>query len=689
MLARLVCFACLALATTVALADKPDSREELLMAQTETRVATLQGWERLDMVLPDVMPYYPPRPVNHAEWSERDGVLHVESKAPAWSYLLQGDARDSDYALEFAFLLPAMVPDRVEYFGMNMLGYRPGEFEPCWETCAVVRYTDRDHFYRIAFSTLAGDSNGLGPGGAVALWSPAGGFLQVVPFQSKPFVWRQVKIVTAGPVIEVWVDGELAIHYRDTVAPVLAGRHGIGVFGDQFYRFKDVRKSANTQVLPAEQATWPGKEPPRFRMAYFLRQQFLFCNNEPLGRIDPASSIVHEVRLRPGYKPLTMIGLHWDQYNGPQNVVDVKEEWVVEKTNGPEFVARYRFRNPGGNVFCNGRLTVTYDAKRETYLWELDTTVEVAAGKSWKNDHFGLSFADPVPYDHVPPAVEVADPWQCRYQWIVFQDPEGKLYRHPLFHNHVPKIEDQMKFNPAGGMAALLHDPLGNLALEFDFDSNPKLRPAWWLCPWAYDIHFLINPYEPGQEIPGGTKHHVKFRYRSVHGAEAQRLMDNSTVHPYFATLPSRTIFTGGVNTFAVTKPCTEPQAEYFWEGGVRDEEVGREDNFSLRLTNDNPGRKARSAVGIGGSNFMGRFSSRKYRLSGWIRTRGVQGQGAALFVRSGENVAYSGRVTGDSEWTRVELETELLYGVLMASIGVELEGTGTAWLDDFLLERL
>ena len=125
-----------------------------------------------------------------------------------------------------------------------------------------------------------------------------------------------------------------------------------------------------------------------------------------------------------------------------------------------------------------------------------------------------------------------------------------------------------------------MHDPLGNLALEFDFDGDAEARPGWWLRPWAYDIHFLLNAYEPGYEIPGGTRHHVKFRYLSLHGEEALRLFEASTVHSYFATLPERLIFTGGVNTFALTKPCYEPQAEYFWEGGERDEQIGHDDRY-------------------------------------------------------------------------------------------------------------
>ena len=649
----------------------------------------LVGWQRLDMVLPDVMPYYPRRPVNRPEWRVADGVLEAVSRCDAWSYVLRGASTDRNYTFAFDMLIPTMRPDRVEYFGQYFAGYRPGEFEPCWETGAVVRYTDRDHFYRVQFGYLGGGTAD-GPGGAIALWSPDGGYLQVVPYGAKPFGWQRVKIVAQDDAIEVWIDGKLHIHYRDTVVPIRAGRCGLGVMGQQFYRFREARLGRNRNVLPADKAVRPGKGKPRFEVRHFLRQQFLFCNNEPIGRIDPAGSALHEVKLRPGYRPMVQFGRHWDQYNRRENFVDVPEEWVVEETGGQRFVARYRYRNNKGYLACNGRLTVTYDARRGTYVWDVDTTVTVAKGKTWLNDHRGLSFADPLVYDIVPHAIDVADPWRCPYQWIVFQAPDGTWYRHPIFHNHVPKAADQMRLKSNGGMAVVMDNPVANPALEFDFSPEPGLNPGFWLCPWAYDIHFLIAPYKRKEKIPGGTSHHVRFRYVSVHGEQAKRLMQKSVVHPYFKGLDRRVIFTSGVNRFQETATCDVPHRGYPWLGGVHDREVGRKDRCSMRLENTDAKKPKTVHVGVGGSVFMGRFDSRRYKLAAWVRTRDVRGKGVAVFAKNGANKVYGPkRLTGTGQWQRLTLDTEILYGVLMATVGVELDGVGTIWVDDFELTPL
>ncbi|MHB9025788.1 MAG: hypothetical protein ACYC7E_16745 [Armatimonadota bacterium] len=646
------------------------------------------AWQQVNTPLPDVMPYYPKWPVNRATWTMANGVLQAESKVNAWSYYLQGNPADRDYTFSYAMLIPAMAPDRTEYYGHYPIGYRPGEFEPCWETCAVVRYVDAQHFYRVMFGWLAGDIPG-GQAGAVALWSPDGGFLQVKPYNGNPFTWQQVKIAAAGPVITVWLDGKPVIHYKDTVAPIQQGKYGLGAFGDQFYRFKEMKQSPNSGLLPDAQAIVPGKEAPRFRLAGFLRQQFLFCNNEPIGRIDPVAPFINEVRLRPGYRPQLSFGLHWDQYNRTENFVNIPEEWVVEKTDGPEFVARYRLRNTTSSLAVNGRLRVTYDAKRGSYLWEVDTTVEVLPGKTWVNDSAGLSFGDPVPYDHVPNAFPQAQPWRAPYQWIVFQAPDGKYYRHPLYHNYIPPTDEQMRIKSDGGIAVLMDNPYSNPGIQLDFPEVPGQRAGFWVCPWIYDIHFLISPYKHGQTIPGGTKHHAKFRYLTVYGEEAKRMMAESTVHPHFKTVPPRILFTGGVNTFDRQVTGETPHAGYPWGGGEWDQQSGHADHFSLRLKNEKAGKRT-IHIGVGGSVFMGRFDSRRYRITGWVRTDGVTGKGAALFAQNGGHTDYSAkRLTGTSAWQRLSLETELLYGILGANIGLELDGAGAVWLDDFELTPL
>jgi len=651
--------------------------------------AKLTGWKQLDTVWPDWMPYYPEPPVNHADWKLKGGVLEVTSKANAWSYQLRGQPTDTDYTLAFDMMVPTMTPDRVESFAHRFISRVTGEFEPCWETAAVVRYTDQDHFYRVQFGTIAG-GNETGVGGGLALWSPQGGFLQVVPHGGKNFVWRKVKVVCAGDVIEVWLDGKLKIHYRDTVAPNLKGRCGIGAAGTQFYRYDNVALKRNRGVLPAEKAVRPGVGKKVFGLRYFMRQQYLFCNNEPIARIDPASSIIQAVCLRPGYRPMLAFGLHWDQYTGPaDNFVNIKEEWVVEKRNGPEFAVRYAFRNPKGNLKVNGRLTVSYDSKRNTYLWDVDTTVKVAEGSTWKNVTHGLSFADPVIHYFVPHSVDVPKPMPFLYDWIVFHGPEGKLFRHPVLHSHVPPAKKDMPLKLDGGQAVMMYDELANPALEFDFSPKTDLRGAFWLCPWAYDVHFQIDPYEKGENIPGGTKHRAKFRYLSVHGPKAKAMFDGSKVHPYWNSLPPRMEYRSGVNTFDKLTPMNVPHRGYPWVGGTWDGKVGHAAPGSLRLNvTKKPARPKQILAHVGGSSFMGRFDARHYTVTGWVKTQGVKGKGARLFVKNGQIVLYSEAVKGDSDWTKFEIQTEILYGITGgAAVGVELDGTGTVWLDDLQVD--
>ena len=645
----------------------------------------LTGWQQVNAVWPDVQPYYPKPPVNRAQWRVRDGSLEVQSQANAWSYLLRGAANDRDYTLEFDMLIPAMTPDRVEYFGYRFVSRVTGEFEPCWETAAAIRYTDRDHFYRVQFGTLAG-GNERHVGGALALWSPLGGFLQVVPYQGKPFTWRRVKVVAAGDVIEVWLDGKLEIHYRDTVAPVLAGRCGRAAAGTQFYRFDNVRCARNREVQPPEKAVRPGEGRKRFQVRHFLRQRFIFCNNEPIGRIDSDSSMLHEICLRPGYRPMLNFGLHWDQYDGrPQNYVDVRKRWEIERSGDAEFVAAYEYANSPGNVTCTGRLRVTCDGKRDSYVWEVDSTLAVAKGTTWRNQGSGLSFSDPLLFYVVPNSIDVADPMPCLYRWIVFDGADGAVYRHPILHDHVPRVEDQMRVKSDGGLAAIMYDPLANPALEFDFDPKANPQAGFWLCPWAYDVHFLINPYGPNETIPGGTSHRVKFRYRSIHGPAAKKFFERAKTHPYFESLPPRVVFTSGLNTFNNSTPMAEPHRAYPWLGGQWDQEVGHSAPGSMRLEVTDAGSPKAIRAKLGGSPFMGRFESRQYTITGWVKTENVRGKGAALFAQNGGvKVHGSRRLTGTNDWQKLELRTEILYSLISGAAGTELDGTGTIWLDDF-----
>ena len=79
------------------------------------------------------------------------------------------------------------------------------------------------------------------------------------------------------------------------------------------------------------------------------------------------------------------------------------------------------------------------------------------------------------------------------------------------------------------------------------------------------------------------------------------------------------------------------------------------------------------------------------YRISGWIKTRDVTGEGARLSIRNGGN-GRTVAISGTQDWTRIiavfrpgrrakHLEVSCLFGDRKTS-------TGQAWFDDIVLER-
>jgi alpha-L-arabinofuranosidase len=119
------------------------------------------------------------------------------------------------------------------------------------------------------------------------------------------------------------------------------------------------------------------------------------------------------------------------------------------------------------------------------------------------------------------------------------------------------------------------------------------------------------------------------------------------------------------------------------------------------RLTADQSGRSglaARIASEAGADAAWSQTVSvppnARLRLSGWIRTRGVQpldGQGALLNVQE-ISEARSGVVTGTNDWTRVQVEFDtgvnqsLQINALFGGWG---QATGVAWFDDLQLETI
>ena len=86
--------------------------------------------------------------------------------------------------------------------------------------------------------------------------------------------------------------------------------------------------------------------------------------------------------------------------------------------------------------------------------------------------------------------------------------------------------------------------------------------------------------------------------------------------------------------------------------------------------------------------------SKTKYRLSAWVKTEQVIGAakielaGYAYTYNNISHKAASCELRNSSDWTRLEVELDSGEQAYIMPYMV-LEGTGTAWFDDVMLEKI
>lgn len=87
----------------------------------------------------------------------------------------------------------------------------------------------------------------------------------------------------------------------------------------------------------------------------------------------------------------------------------------------------------------------------------------------------------------------------------------------------------------------------------------------------------------------------------------------------------------------------------------------------------------------------------RTVRLSGYLRTRGVTGTGAALVlqVRDGYDQILVAeqmdgrRVRGDLDWQQYSVQVRVVQGAWWLQVGAMLQDDGTLWVDDLALDLM
>ena len=237
-----------------------------------------------------------------------------------------------------------------------------------------------------------------------------------------------------------------------------------------------------------------------------------------------------------------------------------------------------------------------------------------------------------------------------------------------------------------GGFVGWVAERDFNPFLEIVQSSPPSTLVT---CSQWYDQHVLNLPPSE-RDADGLYRISAAYRMLSVPLPVAKELEDAArTMLPAPKQGGAMGFRQGVVNDFEAPIPAGTLYVGCMWGHGVGlDTRTGHSGTCSLRVS-------GAAAQPIHGGTALHVETSRRYRLSAWVRTRGVTG-GAFLRlnqvfwnwtdVRASKK---SETLIGDNDWTRLEIEFKPVAGDPFAVPGLVVEGKGTAWFDDLALQEI
>ncbi|MBM4094692.1 MAG: hypothetical protein FJ276_35585, partial [Planctomycetes bacterium] len=561
----------------------------------------------------------------------------------------------------------------------------------------ILRHQSPQKFYRVAVSSLWKE---------IVLWRPSGGVVQAVAFPFEVGNTYHLVAECRGPHICVQVNGKPLIDWWDTADPVESGRVGLARKEGESY-FTAVK--VDTLAAPA------GKAPAhvaQFRERQWHNLRFFFDGNEPIfayGQHGPDL-----MKFRPGYRPiLATSNFVTDSvlFSFPElqryTLVQDGEQVIIEITGvDPK-------RKSG--VTCDARFVVRYDDDANVYAYDHTCTTHIPdqatgkAGAVW--DH-----GNPLILGAVGGA-NTRDPNSPKptYHWTVIQGADGTFYKVPLNHNLHFDGAAETSGGPvkAGGFGwVAVGDPVLSPTVRMpERSANFQDKNGFATCWWAYDIHIGFYPklvsgggpachgiierfgrggfYPPmvhGTVLPGDYR--TRVIYSAMNASEARDILAKAEFYEPVNLDVKIPVYTAGIGfrePFDKTVLLASPHTEHRIWAGTIDDQVGRDDRCSLRL--DGP---TEAWTQTGNSYFTGGYP-KKVRVSGWVKTQNVQGEGPAVgFRRFGNRNAFefhSTGITGTTDWTPFSYVTAFPANCFGVTLYWRNSGTGAAWFDDFKIE--
>jgi hypothetical protein len=422
-----------------------------------------------------------------------------------WAYLRTKQSHDNaEVKLTFTIKQPAR---SASFFGQGWSAWPDRTFaDTGFELGVLLREGDRSG-YRVMLSHRHQ---------AVALVRyPESGYVRVVSCELKTDKAHKLSVRVQANVVVVSVDGTEKIRYVDPQPLLPGGTVGVGTSGSGRVEVRDlsVEALAEAKELPID------KHVPRFSARKWLGgYSWVFDGDEPILQLPaPDQVTVHNVKLRPGLKPLLNWDSRWDISNQGA-FPDGKNEIGPVKTagGGKSLTASWTSKQTKGRFVTRTSMTVTYDEKRQTYVYDVESELEVLAGEPF---HFRYGYD----FEHHTPL----DPF--RWQYLVMRRKGGGLAHRPVAPFD-PGPQNDLETNRGLRMWYGRHGEEMTVApaVEYQIKDSGKRKLNTAVCAAFYDTGVSFEP----ETAKPGTKVSVRYRYVGYTREEARELFNESSIYP-------------------------------------------------------------------------------------------------------------------------------------------------------------
>ncbi|MBI2191889.1 MAG: hypothetical protein HYU36_07890 [Planctomycetes bacterium] len=369
-----------------------------------------------------------------------------------------------------------------------------------------------------------------------------------------------------------------------------------------------------------------------------------------------------------------------------QNEVPVKPVLGWDDTDPRRLRMWVEENGPDGERVGEYRWSVTLDPDRRSYVHDFESRCAVPKAMGLEYVNFTVV------------GVDDTRPGKTRYPATLYQDAQGEWIGLPRHHCTTSELYD--KDVPHGHFIGFFGEKDNPVLEILDAPSSTYLN----VCMCLHDVH--VCGRSAGKDSAGRQTFLLRYRLYGVDEevsakwmAAARRVrLSDEEVARFAAFSPSIELGASndmekGIDVRTDGGSFYFERQEYNWENpAFWDTTCGHSGTASVRIVSATPGRRS---LGVsGGQIFVTPKGS--VDLAAWVRTEKLQGRGAYLEVEFGRwagdrvetlQAVQSARVTGDADWTLLELKgLPVPERAEYAWVRLAVEGPGSAWFDDLLV---